>query len=69
VLRGGHPGGASRLPAAVGTLRYGPEHRVQALVYEFRKGPSGPAALVVPSRVSGERHLYRGGLWKPLSIL
>lgn len=62
-------GGASRLPAAVGTLRYGPEHRVQALVYEFRKGPSGPAALVVPSRVSGERHLYRGGLWKPLSIL
>ncbi|MDS4015059.1 MAG: hypothetical protein RKP46_12030 [Candidatus Accumulibacter sp.] len=61
--------GASGLPAAIGKLSYGPEHRVQALVYEFRKGHGGPAALVMPSRVSGERHLYRGGLWKPLSIL
>lgn len=62
-------GGASGLPAAVGNLRYGEGHRAQALIYEFRKGPSGPAALVTPSRLSGERHLYRGGLWKPLSIL
>ncbi|HMW79101.1 MAG TPA: hypothetical protein PKC78_01920 [Accumulibacter sp.] len=61
--------GASGLPTAVGKLPYGPQHRVQALVYEFRKGHAGPAALVLPSRVSGERHLYRGGLWKPLSIL
>ena len=61
--------GASALPAAIGNLPYGPGYRAHALIYEFRKGASGPAETVLPSAVSGEIHLDKGGLWNPLSIL
>lgn len=61
--------GAASLPPAIGDLPYGPNYRAHALIYEFRKGNSGPAETVQPSAVSGETHLDRGGLWDPLSIL
>jgi len=61
--------GASALPAAIGDLPYGANYRAHALIYEFRKGASGPAETVLPSAVSGEIHLDKGGLWDPLSIL
>ncbi len=61
--------GAAALPAAIGDLPYGPNYRAHALIYEFRKGSSGPAETVLPSAVSGEIHLDKGGLWNPLSIL
>ena len=61
--------GASALPAAIGNLPYGANYRAHALIYEFRKGASGPAETVLPSAVSGEIHLDKGGLWDPLSIL
>lgn len=61
--------GAAALPAAIGDLPYGPNYRGHALIYEFRKGSSGPAETVLPSAVSGEIHLDKGGLWDPLSIL
>jgi hypothetical protein len=61
--------GAHALPTATGFLPYGPGYRTQALVYEFRKGKSGPAKPLHPSPVSGETHLDKGGIWEPLSIL
>lgn len=62
-------GGAASLPAYIGSLPYGDAYRAHALIYEFRKGSSGPAETILPSAVSGEIHLDRGGLWDPLSIL
>lgn len=61
--------GAAVLPASIGNLPYGPDYRAHALIYEFRKGASGPAESVLPSAVSGETHLERGGIWTPLSII
>ncbi len=61
--------GAAALPAAIGNLPYGDGYRAHALIYEFRKGASGPAESVLPSAVSGEMHLERGGIWTPLSII
>ncbi len=61
--------GAAALPASIGNLPYGEGYRAHALIYEFRKGPSGPAESVLPSAVSGETHLERGGIWTPLSII
>lgn len=61
--------GAAALPASIGNLPYGDGYGAHALIYEFRKGPSGPAETVLPSAVSGETHLERGGIWTPLSII
>lgn len=61
--------GAAALPASIGNQPYGPDYRAHALIYEFRKGASGPAESVLPSAVSGETHLERGGIWTPLSII
>jgi hypothetical protein len=61
--------GAAALPASIGNLPYGEGYRAHALIYEFRKGASGPAESVLPSAVSGEMHLERGGIWTPLSII
>ena len=61
--------GAAALPASIGSLPYGEGYRAHALIYEFRKGASGPAESVLPSAVSGEMHLERGGIWTPLSII
>lgn len=61
--------GASALPASIGNLPYSDGYRAHALIYEFRKGASGPAESVLPSAVSGEAHLERGGIWTPLSII
>jgi hypothetical protein len=61
--------GAAALPASIGKLPYGEGYRAHALIYEFRKGTSGPAKSVLPSAVSGEMHLERGGIWTPLSII
>jgi len=68
-IKGWAGGGAHALPASIGALPYGDGYRSQALIYEFRKGPSGPAKTVLPSAVSGETHLDKGGIWEPLSIL
>ncbi len=62
-------GGATSLPASIGKLPFGEHYRAEALVYEFRKGQSGPAETVLPSQVSGETHLTKGGLWRLLSLL
>jgi hypothetical protein len=62
-------GGAHALPASIGNQPYGPDYRARALVYEFRKGDGEPAETVLPSKVSGEAHLDKGGIWEPLSIL
>jgi len=68
-IKGWAGGGAHALPASIGALPYGDGYRSQALIYEFRKGTSGPAKTVLPSAVSGETHLDKGGIWEPLSIL
>lgn len=61
--------GANALPTSIGDLPYTRNYRATALIYEFRKGKTGPAETVLPSTVSGETHLDKGGLWDPLSIL
>lgn len=68
-IRGWAGGGAHALPAAIGSLPYGESYRTQALIYEFKKGKSGPAKTLLPSSLSGETHLVKGGIWEPLSIL
>ena len=68
-IKGWAGGGAHALPASIGALPYGEGYRSQALIYEFQKGTSGPAKTVLPSAVSGEMHLDKGGIWEPLSIL
>lgn len=61
--------GATSLPTSIGNLPYGENYRAHALIYEFRKGASGPAESVLPSAISGEMHLERSGIWTPLSII
>jgi hypothetical protein len=68
-IKGWAGSGAQALPASIGALPYGEGYRSQALIYEFRKGTSGAAQTVLPSSVSGETHLDKGGIWEPLSIL
>jgi hypothetical protein len=68
-IRGWASGGAHALPASIGALPYGEGYQTRALIYEFRKGKSGPAKTVLPSSVTGEMHLDKGGIWEPLSIL
>jgi hypothetical protein len=68
-IKGWAGGGAHALPASIGALPYGDDYRARALIYEFQKGESGPAKTLLPSEVSGETHLDKGGIWEPLSIL
>lgn len=68
-IKGWAGGGAHTLPASIGALPYGEDYRARALIYEFKKGQSGPAKTLLPSAVSGETHLDKGGIWEPLSIL
>lgn len=68
-IKGWASGGAHALPASIGALQYGDGYQTQALIYEFQKGTSGPAKTLLPSPVSGETHLDKGGIWEPLSIL
>lgn len=68
-IKGWAGGGAHTLPASIGALPYGDDYRARALIYEFKKGKSGPAKTLLPSAVSGETHLDKGGIWEPLSIL
>lgn len=68
-IKGWAGGGAHTLPASIGALPYGENYRARALIYEFQKGESGPAKTLLPSAVSGETHLDKGGIWEPLSIL
>lgn len=68
-IKGWAGGGAHALPASIGALPYGEDYRARALIYEFQKGESGPAKTLLPSAVSGETHLDKGGIWEPLSIL
>lgn len=68
-IKGWAGGGAHALPASIGALPYGADYRARALIYEFEKGESGPAKTLLPSPVSGEAHLDKGGIWEPLSIL
>jgi hypothetical protein len=68
-IKGWAGGGAHALPASIGALPYGADYRARALIYEFRKGQSGPAKTMLPSAISGEMHLDKGGIWEPLSIL
>lgn len=68
-IKGWAGGGAHALPTSIGALPYGEGYQTRALIYEFKKGTSGPAQTLLPSAVSGETHLDKGGIWEPLSIL
>lgn len=68
-IEGWATGGANALPAGIGALPFGEDYRARALVYQFRKRGTKQAEYVLPSPVSGEAHLEKGGIWKPLSIL
>jgi hypothetical protein len=68
-IEGWATGGLNVLPASIGTMPFSAGYRAQALVYQFRKRGSAEAEYVLPSPVSGETHLERGGIWRPLSIL
>jgi hypothetical protein len=68
-IEGWAAGGINALPTNIGTLPFAEAYRATALVYQFRKRGSKQAEYVLPSPVSGEAHLEKGGIWKPLSIL
>ena len=56
-------GGGSALPATLASRPFGPDDRLFALVYEFRKEAStGDAVAEVPGRLPAQSHLARSGL-------
>jgi hypothetical protein len=60
-------GGAARLPAALATRPFTPQHVVTALVYEFEKAPGDAGArLAVPPRFSADQHLRLAGIFDAL---
>ena len=59
--------GSNRLPPSVGIERYSADHYTTALIYEFHQpGVQQPAALRIPSALSGRLHLERAGIWARL---
>lgn len=55
--------GALRLPPEVANLRYTENHRIDALIYEFRKGSGeGDIEALLPGRISAEEHMENSGL-------
>ena len=58
--------GANALPQALGAERYSANHRCTALIYEFRKVPSGEPEFVAPSPLRGHDHLLRANIWAAL---
>ncbi len=69
VIRAWASGGLEALPPSIGTLPYERGYRTQALIYQLRKRAGQEAQFVLPSALTGEEHLDKGGLWEPLSIL
>jgi tetratricopeptide (TPR) repeat protein len=55
--------GALRLPPEIAELEFTENHRIDALIYEFRKG-SGEEDIetILPGRISADEHLENSGL-------
>lgn len=68
-IRSWSSGGANSLPSEIGRVAFGTQYQCRVLIYEFSKVVDKPAKQTLPSRLSGQIHLERGGLWRPLSIL
>jgi len=56
-------GGLNRLPRTIASERYTEEHACVALVYVFRRPPSGETPALVASHYTARTHLRRAGLW------
>lgn len=55
--------GASALPPEYRKMQFSPEHRIDALIYEFHKGGSdNDAKLMQPGRLEPDTHLENSGL-------
>jgi hypothetical protein len=60
--------GAPGLPSALSRAAYSERHRTYALVYQFGKR-GRETSFFARSAISGEQHLQKSGLWRPLSLL
>jgi hypothetical protein len=59
--------GANRLSGDYETLPFTPEHRVSALIYEYRKGAGeGDVSTLTPGRLGARTHLDRAGIYPAL---
>lgn len=59
--------GATALPTNFWDIPFSSNHRVDALIYEFRKaGTNSDVETLVPGRVSPNSHLIRSGLYSAL---
>lgn len=55
--------GALRLPREYADMRFTERHRIDALIYEFRKGAEeNDLETLVPGRISADKHLQNSGL-------
>lgn len=60
--------GGNRLPKAVRDKPFTPEHRVDALIYEFSKGAlAGEVAAIRPGRLMASDHLERSRIMPALA--
>jgi hypothetical protein len=61
--------GALQLPESVGRITYDAQHyNTTALIYEFEKpSPNAPPAFVPNSRLLGDTHLEKAGIWYRLT--
>jgi hypothetical protein len=60
--------GANRLSGDYERLPFTPEHRVSALIYEFRKGSrEGDVSTLLPGRLGARTHLDRAGIYPALA--
>jgi hypothetical protein len=60
--------GANTLPREFGLVTFTGNHRVTALIYEFRKGTrQGDVSTLTPSRLGARVHLDRSGIYPALA--
>ena len=51
--------GMVRLPKFLSERRFGPDHEITALIYEFERLPNAEATVLAPGRITGRAHLER----------
>jgi hypothetical protein len=61
--------GFMNLPAEVAAAEYSANHRSTALIYEFRKRPTGDPEFVKPSPLPGRDHLVKARIWAEIERL
>nr|VFK59873.1 MAG: hypothetical protein BECKUNK1418G_GA0071005_100933 [Candidatus Kentron sp. UNK]VFK70148.1 MAG: hypothetical protein BECKUNK1418H_GA0071006_102433 [Candidatus Kentron sp. UNK] len=59
--------GATALPKAFRDIRFSSSHRIDALIYEFRKEGGTGVETLIPGRIPPNSHLGRSGLGSSLS--